>query len=143
MFLTLIREASSARCADAIRGELFVDGTFFCPTLERASVEVLPLCYRVYVTHSPRFNRLLPLLHNVPSSDRKRMRKGIRFHVGTLPRHSSGCILVPDRATETRLTALLLEAQRNREEIYLDIRDARPGDNYVDNYTEEEPYETE
>jgi hypothetical protein len=50
--------------------------------------QILALCYHVAVTQSPKFKRLLPIVQNVPS------RTGIRFHRGTKPEHSTGCILV-------------------------------------------------
>jgi hypothetical protein len=58
------------------------------------------------------------------------MRQGIRFHVGSKPEHSTGCILVPDREIEELLTSALLEAQNNHEEIILEVTDFRPGTEY-------------
>ena len=72
----------------AITGRLIIDGTFFCNTLERKGYQILPLCYHVAVTQSPKFKRLLPIVQNVPN------RSGIRIHRGTKPEHSTGCILV-------------------------------------------------
>ena len=54
-------------------------------------------------------------------------RQGIRFHVGTKPEHSTGCVLVPSRATENELTQLLLKAQNDHEEIILEVIDYSPG----------------
>ena len=76
---------------NAITGRLVIDGRWFCDTLERKGYQILPLCYHVAVTQSPKFKRLLPIVQNVPN------RSGIRFHRGTRPEHSTGCILVvPD-----------------------------------------------
>jgi hypothetical protein len=72
----------------AITGRLVIDGRWFCDTLERKGYQILPLCYHVAVTQSPKFKRLLPIVQNVPN------RSGIRFHRGTKPEHSTGCILV-------------------------------------------------
>lgn len=116
MLLKLIRKQPQG---DAIRGKLYLNGTLFCTTLERRGVEILALWYTVSVTMSPRFKRLLPIVNSVPG------RSGIRFHVGTQPKHSSGCILVPDRETENRLTQTLLQAQQRHETIYLEICDNR------------------
>ena len=116
MLLKLIRKQPQG---DAIRGKLYLNGTPFCTTLERRGVEILALWYTVSVTMSPRFKRLLPIVNSVPG------RSGIRFHVGTQPKHSSGCILVPDRETETRLTQTLLQAQQRHETIYLEIIDPK------------------
>ena len=85
MYLQLIRNQPQGK---AITGRLIIDGTFFCNTLERKGYQILPLCYHVAVTRSPKFKRLLPIVQNVPQ------RSGIRFHRGTKPQHSTGCILV-------------------------------------------------
>ncbi len=119
MILRLIRDTASPSSEGGVRGVLYVDGAIFCRTLERRGVEILALWYTVSVTMSPRFKRLLPIVNSVPG------RSGIRFHVGTQPKHSSGCILVPDRETETRLTQTLLQAQQQHETIYLEICDNR------------------
>ena len=95
MYLKLIRNAPKG---SAITGRLVIDGRYFCNTLERVGYQIPALCYPVRVTHSPKFKRLLPIVQNVPG------RSGIRFHRGTKPEHSTGCILVvadnPCRARE-------------------------------------------
>ena len=95
MYIRLIRNEPQG---SAITGRLVIDGRWFCNTLERKGYQILALFYPVKVTHSPRFKRILPLVCNVPK------RTGIRFHRGTKPEHSMGCILVvadnPSRARE-------------------------------------------
>ena len=132
MYIQLIRNKPQG---NAITGRLVIDGRWFCNTLERDGVEIPALCYHVAVTQSPKFKRLLPLVQNVPrTGDKakgdKAMRQGIRFHVGSKPEHSTGCILVPDREIEELLTSTLLEAQNNHEEIILEVTDFRPGTEY-------------
>ena len=112
MYIQLIRNKPQGY---AITGRLVVDGRWFCNTLERVGYQIPALCYHVAVTQSPKFKRLLPLVQNVPrtgdkAKGNKAMRQGIRFHVGSKPKHSTGCILVPDREIEELLTATLLEA---------------------------------
>ena len=85
MLIQLIRNKPQG---NAITGRLVIDGRWFCDTLERKGYQILPLCYHVAVTQSPKFKRLLPIVQNVPN------RSGIRFHRGTKPEHSTGCILV-------------------------------------------------
>lgn len=81
-------------------GKLFIDGKYFCDTLED-KVRNLPVekkimhetailagKYEVRVTYSPKFKRNLPLLLGVPQFT------GIRIHRGNNARHTSGCILV-------------------------------------------------
>ena len=132
MLIQLIRNQPQA---SAITGRLIINGRWFCNTLERVGYQIPALCYHVAVTQSPKFKRLLPLVQNVPrTGDKakgdKAMRQGIRFHVGTKPEHSTGCILVPDREIEELLTAALLESQNNHEEIILEVTDFRPGTEY-------------
>ena len=132
MLIQLIRNKPQG---NAIAGRLVVAGRWFCNTLERVGYQIPALCYHVAVTQSPKFKRLLPLVQNVPrTGDKakgdKAMRQGIRFHVGSKPEHSTGCILVPDREIEELLTAALLEAQNNHEEIILEVTDFRAGTEY-------------
>ena len=127
MYIQLIRNKLQG---NAITGRLVVDGRWFCNTLERVGYQIPALCYHIAVTQSPKFKRLLPLVQNVPRTGDKAMRQGIRFHVGSKPEHSTGCILVPDREIEELLTAALLEAQNNHEEIILEVTDFRPGTEY-------------
>ncbi|MGI0014162.1 MAG: DUF5675 family protein [Nitrososphaera sp.] len=80
-----------------IIGKLYMDGRFFCWTLEDPENPpegkgAIPLgTYQVIVNHSPRFNRLLPLLMNVPGFE------GIRIHIGNVIADTAGCILVADK----------------------------------------------
>ena len=118
MYIQLIRNQPKG---SGITGRLVIDGRWFCSTLEREGYEIPALCYPVRVTQSPKFKRLLPLVTDVPQ------RSGIRFHVGTKPEHSTGCILVPDREIEELLTSHILEAQNEKEEIIMEVFDFRPG----------------
>jgi hypothetical protein len=118
MYIQLIRNQPKG---SGITGRLVIDGRWFCSTLEREGYEIPALCYPIRVTQSPKFKRLLPLVTDVPQ------RTGIRFHVGTKPEHSTGCILVPDREIEELLTSHILEAQNEKEEIIMEVFDFRPG----------------
>ena len=91
--------------------------TTIAPTLENADCLIPALIYKVQVTRSPKFNKLLPELVQVPG------RTGIRIHKGTKPEHSKGCILLPDGELCTRLTHTLLQEQNHKEPIYLEIYD--------------------
>ena len=88
--------------------------TPICDTLENADHLVPALIYRVAVTQSPRFKRLLPVLQQVPG------RTGIRFHRGSRPEHSKGCILI-SASDEQTLTARWLAEQSAQEETRLEI----------------------
>ena len=84
-------------------GKMFINDEFFCYTMEDQVRPIPPEkkvygqtaipegTYKVTMTYSPHFKRILPLLENVP------MFSGIRIHVGNIPKHSLGCILVGDK----------------------------------------------
>ena len=120
MYIKLIRNEPQG---SAITGRLVINGRWFCNTLERVGYQIPALCYHVAVTMSPKFKRLLPIVQNVPQ------RSGIRFHVGKVPKYSTGCVLLPDRETENHFTNLLLDIQ-SHEEIILEVTDFRPGTEY-------------
>jgi len=81
-------------------GRLYIDGEYFCDTLEDkvrdlAKEKKIPGetaipagTYSVVVNSSPRFKRMLPRLLNVPHFE------GILIHRGNTAKDSSGCILV-------------------------------------------------
>ena len=109
----------------AVRGRLYqvTESRFeevltpICDTMENAAYLIPALIYGVGVTQSPKFKRLLPIVRQVPG------RTGIRFHRGSRPEHSKGCILVSS-ADEQELTARWLAEQSTQEEIRLEICDA-------------------
>lgn len=87
---------------------------FICNTMENRDHMIPALVYRVQVTMSPKFKRMLPEVVQVPQ------RTGIRFHRGTLPEHSQGCILIaPDM--EQGVTSMWLAEQSAHEETRLEI----------------------
>lgn len=77
-------------------GELFIDGEFFCYTLEDVVRDkkiygqtAIPAgTYKVIITPSNRFKRDLPLLVDVPNF------VGVRIHPGNSAVDTDGCILV-------------------------------------------------
>ena len=125
MYYKLIRQPAEGK---AVPGKLYRTSHYYnkrldklverlhyiCDTLENADYLVPSLIYRVTVTQSPKFRRLLPLLNQVPG------RSGIRFHRGSLPEHSKGCILV-SASMEQSLTARWLSEQSAKEETRLEI----------------------
>ena len=127
MYYKLIREISpspaSSDSSKVVHGNLYLvthsglseNLTHICETLENADHLIPALIYRVAVTNSPKFKRPLPILQQVPG------RSGIRFHRGTKPQHSSGCILVATLDIEQSLTARWLAEQSAHEETRLEI----------------------
>jgi hypothetical protein len=93
MKLKLVREPSSETTT---LGNLYIDGEWFCYTLEDkvrevkyAGITAIPIgTYKVVITWSPRFKRQLPLLVDVSGFD------GIRIHPGNTHKDTEGCILV-------------------------------------------------
>ena len=145
MYIRLIRNEAKG---NAITGRLVIDGRWYCNTLERKGVEIPALCYHVCVTQSPKFKRLLPLVTGVPRTPQSGYgtatpigrangamgyRQGIRIHRGSKPEHSSGCVLVPTEK-EKELTNKLLKAQKEHEEIILEVTDFRAGTEYGYNH---------
>ena len=122
--------------SDYTIGKLYIDGHYFCDTLEdpvrtlpascpNTSEGILCACpekvyartaipagtYKVTMQFSPRFKRPLPLLHDVPHF------QGVLIHSGNEPDDTAGCILVghnkvkgkvlESRAVSDKLNALL------------------------------------
>jgi hypothetical protein len=69
-----------------ISGEMFIQDTHACYTLENLSDAIPAGTYRVTIYESPKFGRPMPLLLNVPE------RSFIEIHWGTYPRNYKGCI---------------------------------------------------
>ena len=118
-------------------GRLYVDGKFFCNSLEDTVRDLnrerkvpgktaIPYGeYKVVFNWSPKFGRNLPRLLNVPAFE------GILIHPGNTADDSSGCILVgkntkvgrltESRYTSDRLNVLVKDAQRKGESITIEI----------------------
>ena len=88
MLIKLIRNQPQGK---ALFGQLYVDGEYFCDTLENTDYAIPTGFYRLRVTMSPRFKIYLPLLDGVIG------RSGIRIHAGNTIDHTEGCILVGER----------------------------------------------
>ena len=122
MLLVLIRNSSNER---ETRGSLAVDGVPYCDTIEPPlkgnathKKGAIPRgWYRVRVTYSQKFKRVMPLLYMVPGFE------GIRIHAGLKVENTQGCICVGERWKEDQLTKLLTRAQEKNEEIYICVTD--------------------
>lgn len=91
-------------------GKLYIDDNYFCDTLEDPYREIkkdsdkiygdtaIPNgTYRVILTESPRFKRLLPRLLEVPYFE------GILIHRGNEAKDTHGCILVGENKLKGRV----------------------------------------
>jgi len=126
-------------------GRMYLNEVYFCDTLEDRDRDLnkdgdlddegeekvmgetaIPYGrYRVDVTMSPKFKRMLPQIHNVWGF------VGIRIHRGRWATHTAGCVLVGENKIkgglinseywETRLTYMLLYYQDIGEEIYINV----------------------
>ena len=104
MKLTLIRDVFGKEWT---QGKLLVNNAFLCYTLEdtdrflEVDEDVCPDCKKVYgktaiprgeykvaLSESARFKKVLPILQNVPDF------LGVRIHAGNTAKDTEGCILV-------------------------------------------------
>lgn len=86
--------------SDYTIGQLFMDGAYFCDTLEdrvrnmpieakvAGSTAIPAGTYKVIVNRSPKFGRELPRLVDVPYFE------GVLIHRGNTNKDTAGCILV-------------------------------------------------
>lgn len=119
-------------------GDLFINGEFFCNTIEDTVRELPSVChytsdglsckckekiyartaipageYKITMEYSPKFKRKLPCLHDVPHF------LGILIHPGTTEKDSAGCLIcgkntikgkvTGSRATSDKLNAILFK----------------------------------
>jgi len=119
-----------------IIGALHFEDDFFCHTLEdekRPDGEkvygktcIAPGRYRVLLTMSNRFKRVMPLLVDVP------MFEGVRLHGGNTSEDSHGCPLIAFNTdyqkiwgtAERAMTKKLKEVEMEGKEIYITIKDS-------------------
>ena len=131
---------------DRTKGELYVDGHYLCDTLEDVNRDLnrdgdlndegekkvygetcIPYgTYKVVLSYSPKFKRVMPELLDVPHFT------GIRIHSGNTTEDTLGCILVGkhmsndsflhSRDNYNILFATLEEAVKNKEEIWITIK---------------------
>jgi len=133
MKLTIYRNKYNTEKDRNIIGDHHINGKFFSYTLEdeKRADEVkikhktaIPVgVYKVVLSVSNRFKRLMPLILDVP------MFEGVRIHGGNTSKDTSGCPLVAFNTdyvkiwgtAEKELTKILKET---KEEITIEIKDS-------------------
>lgn len=136
MKLTLKR---TFKGTDYTIGKLYIDGKYFCDTLEDTvrkikpdgtgkiygKTAILAGTYSIILSKSAKFGKILPLLLDTPHF------KGVRIHSGNRPEDTEGCILVGEnkakgqvlysRPTMARLMQRLQDAESKQEPISIEI----------------------
>jgi hypothetical protein len=128
-------------------GDLYTDGEYFCNTIEDKVRELPATCpdtprwqschckekvytgtaipagtYKVTLGESPRFKRILPIIHHVPHF------LGILLHTGNTEGHSAGCIIVGKNTVKGKVLyskatmAALMEKLEKAGDITITIR---------------------
>ena len=107
-------------------GKLYIDGVYFCDTLEdkvrdlskeekvKHQTAIPKGTYKVIVNQSPRLKRDLPRLLNVPHFD------GILIHRGNTADDSSGCILVG----ENKIIGKVINSTKYEIELVKKLKEA-------------------
>jgi hypothetical protein len=135
MIMYLVRRIFTDR---STIGELYLPDGFECYTLEdKVRPEKIPKItaipygtYRVVITYSNRFKRMMPLLLDVPNYT------GIRIHSGNTERDTAGCILVGEKHGDNCLHHSVpafdtlfnkLNSILQNEKIFMEIQDGQTG----------------
>lgn len=92
--LLLERDGRCDRTNGAVFGRLYINGVYFCDTLENGRFLANEGNYSVSYCDSPKFGRKLPLWFDNGSCPPER---GLRIHAGNSKDDSQGCILVGER----------------------------------------------
>lgn len=114
-------------------GRLYVDGNYFCDTLEDTVRDLnkngkfdngekkvygktaIPYgTYEIKWTYSPRFKKYTPQLMNVPSFE------GIRIHAGNSSQNTQGCLLLG----QNKKVGMVLNSRATINKFYPMIKEA-------------------
>lgn len=131
MVLSLIRINESP---NETTGILLIGGKPFCGTLEPPTVPnathpkgAIPLgWYKLTLTRSSKFGRVLPLVNYVPGFE------GIRIHAGNNKDHTAGCILVGRLSGNT-----LLHSRQTERDLIAKLQKHPEHENYIEITTPE------
>lgn len=140
MRITLIRRWNKK---DYCIGDLYIDGKWFCNVLEdvdrglddsmsleeikkmkiKGETAIPTGIYRVLLTYSPKYKKIMPLINNVKGYS------GIRIHSGNTHKDTEGCLLVGKnkevgKVLDSRITfnALFKKLNQTNGKIIIDIQ---------------------
>ena len=130
MYIQLIRNKPQGK---ALFGQLYVDGEYFCDTLENTDYAIPTGFYRLRVTMSPRFRIYLPLFDGVIG------RSGIRIHAGNTIDHTEGCILVGEADLPNLRLLSSLKTLHRLCDVLLNHKNTTNDETYIE-VSEPDPY---
>ena len=116
MTINLIRKTTKGK---AVRGTLaftLSGREFTANTLENADFLIPAGTYPLKMTWSPRFKKNMPEICDVPERD------GLRFHLGSKPEHSQGCVLLQDALLLENLKSFINYIEKYYEDETLSIQ---------------------
>lgn len=116
--LLLERAGRYSRDNGAVFGRLYINGVYFCDTLENAQFLANEGNYSVSYCDSPRFGRKLPLWYDQGHYPPER---GLRIHAGNTKDDSQGCILVGQRFWANGVIANKLKSSKDTLQKLCDI----------------------
>ena len=115
-------------------GKLYIDGKYICDTIEDVDRDLddsmdeeiikkkkvygetaIPYgTYRVSITYSPKFKKMMPLVENVKGFS------GIRIHSGNTAKDSLGCIIVG----KNKKVGMVLDSRATYNNLFKIVKDA-------------------
>jgi hypothetical protein len=116
-------------------GKLYVDGTYFCDTIEdkdrglddsmclaeimskkRYGETAIPYgTYKVEITYSPKYKKMMPLIMDVKGFS------GIRIHSGNTAKDTLGCLII-GRNTQV---GMVTESRKTYNKLFALMKDAK------------------
>lgn len=116
--LLLERERTYDHKAGAVFGRLYINGVYFCDTLENAQFLANEGNYYILYCNSPKFGRKLPLWYDQGNYPPER---GLRIHAGNTKDDSQGCILVGQRLCVNNVLSNKLKSSKDTLQKLCDI----------------------
>lgn len=116
-------------------GKLYVDGTYFCDTIEdkdrglddsmsladimtkkKYGVTAIPYgTYKVEITYSPKYKKMMPEIKNVKGFS------GIRIHSGNTAKDTLGCLIIGKNTQ----VGMVTESRKTYNKLFALLKDAK------------------